>query len=267
MHLSPGQGAVSPGDRGELHLETGKATRDALGARTLAELRALPAETLVAELSRHHHITVDGYVLSMTPCESYAAGLHNEEAQLHGFNREEAAPFILFNQANARTYERKLRQFFPEAYADEVLALLPADSDSRARANWADVNSAVLFTYGHWCWQRQALAAGIPSYAYHFSRENGRLGSWHSGEEVYFYGNIPAGSRLYDDWDRSLSDVMKAYFVNFIRTGDPNGQGLPRWEPSAADGTVQELGDAIGPAADPFYPLYDVLDRFYGWGE
>ncbi len=36
-------------------------------------------------MDTEHYITVDGYVLPETPCQSYQKGIHNEEAILHGF--------------------------------------------------------------------------------------------------------------------------------------------------------------------------------------
>ena len=246
-------------------LETGRATKAKYAVESIDELRALSAEQLVGELSRHHHMTVDGYVLPQTPYEAYAQGTHNEEAQLHGFNREESAPFILFDQANMKNYEGKVRAAFEEPYASQILALYPATTDAEARRNWADIYTAVLFTYGHWCWERQALASGIPTYVYYFTKDNGRLGAWHSGEEIYLYGNIPEKSKLFTDSDRTLSDAMKRYYLNFICTGDPNGEGLPQWSASAGEGQLLEWGERIESVTAPYMELYAILDEMYGY--
>jgi len=143
--------------------------------------------------------------------------------------------------------------------AKRVLALYPASTDAEARRNWAEIYSAFYFTYGHAVWERQA--AGIPSYEYLFIRKNGSLGDWHSGEEVYFYGNIPAGSGLYNEADRKLSETMQQYFVNFIRAGDPNGEGLPEWPVNTGtENRLLALDETIRMETDPFAMLYPVLD-------
>ena len=243
-------------------LKTGNETLHRFGVSNVEELRQLDAEKLVVAADQVHHMAVDGYVLPVTPYEAYAAGHHNEEAILHGFNADEGTPFILFEQANLKNYEQKVRNYFGD-YADEVLAQYPAATDTEAKQNWTDIYSAVYFSHGHYCWVGQALANGVPSYEYYFSKDNGRLGPWHSGEEVYCYHNIPDGSKLYDDADRELSDLFSDYFVNFIKTGDPNGPGLPRWEKSNEDRLLLELGDRVGPVADPYTPVYGILDRMY----
>ena len=247
----------------ESALRAGEDTKRRFQAETIQELRAIPAEKLAGEMNTHHHITVDKYVLPQSPFEAYAQGIHNEEAQLHGFNRDESAPFILFGQADLRNYEGKIRAAFGEAYAPRVLALYPAATDGEARKNWADIYTAVLFTYGHHCLEQQALRNGIPSYVYYFTKDNGRLGAWHSGEEVYLYGNIPEGSSLYSQDDRRLSDIMQQYLLNYIRTGDPNGEGLPSWPKSAGDGKIMELGEEVTYREAPYRELYAILDELY----
>ena len=196
-------------------LADGKKTKERLGVSTIEELRALPAEKIVGEMAVQHHITVDGYALTKTPYEAYAAGECNEEALMHGFNGEEAAPFI-------------------------------------------------LFSYGHYCLARQGQENNVPSYVYWFTKTNGRLGDWHSGEEVYLYGNIPEDSRLYDARDRELSAQMKQYFMNFIKTGDPNGSGLPAWDEVSGDLRVMEFGDETAMRDDPYAALHEIMDEMYG---
>ncbi len=240
-------------------------TKKRYNVSTIEELRAIPAEKLASEMNYHHHMTVDGYVLTETPYESYAKGIHNEEAQMHGYNRDEAAPFILFSQGNLRNYEKKVRGFFKGSYADRMLEIFPASTNEEARKNWAHINNIVLFTYGHWCWERQALKNGIPSYVYYFTKQNGRLSAWHSGEEVYLYGNIPEKSSLYDAEDRELSRVWLQYFKNFITAGDPNGSGLPRWERSSGNGKVLNLDSQISVQDAPYQDAYKVLDDMYGF--
>ena len=246
-------------------LAAGRQIKERFGVSSIAELRQLDAETLVSAADRIHHMTVDGYVLPETPYESYRRDVHNEEAILHGFNAQEGTAFILFDNANQKNYAEKVERMFGDL-AEDALSLYPAADDAQAKANWIDLYSAYFFSYGHYCWSRQAADCGIPCYEYYFTKENGRLGPWHSGEEVYCYGNIPASSRLYDESDRELSEIFCSYFANFCKTGDPNGPGLPPFAPTADGRTVLELGAQVSPVSDPYLPIYELFDKIYNYG-
>ena len=245
-------------------LESGRELKARHGVTSVAELRALSAEELVAEADTQHHMTIDGYALTETPYESYRRGVYNEQAILHGYNSEESGPFILFSQASMKDYESRIRSYFGD-FSDEILANYPASTDDEARAYWAEVYGAIFFDYPHYCLNRLAVENGIPVWEYYFSRHNGRLGPWHSGEEVYCFGNIPEGSRLYDARDRELSAQMLRYWANFAATGDPNGAELPFWEQNTASGRLMEFGDETKMIDEREHALFAVLDAMQGF--
>ena len=245
-------------------LASGRELKERFSASSVQELRAISAETLTVEAFTQHHVTVDGYVLTETPYESYRNGRFNEEAILHGYNSEESGPFIILGHANLKNYEEKVRGYFGE-YADEVLRLYAPTTDSEADAYWAAIYGAIFFNYPHYCLNRLATENGIPVYEYCFSKRNGRLGPWHSGEMMYFYGNIPEQSAIFDDGDRALSRTVMAYIRNFARSNDPNGSGLPVWEQSPDSTQVLSLDERVGMTDEPFLAFYDILDRMQGW--
>jgi para-nitrobenzyl esterase len=85
-------------------------------------------------------------------------------------------------------------------------------------------------------------ANGSPVYRYRFSyvqtamRERMRAGAPHGGEIAFVFGTLTArpGAALSAE-DQEVSRLAQAYWVNFAKTGDPNGAGLPVWprhEPS-----------------------------------
>ena len=82
---------------------------------------------------------------------------------------------------------------------------------------------------------------------------------------MYFYGNIPEQSAIFDDGDRALSRTVMAYIRNFARSNDPNGSGLPVWEQSPDSTQVLSLDERVGMTDEPFLAFYDILDRMQGW--
>ena len=249
-------------------LKSGRELMERYGCKTADELRAIPAEKLVNEAYTQHHMTVDGYALTQSPYDSYKNGVHNEEAALHGCNSEESGPFIIFSGANLKNFESKVRDHFRDE-ADAVLALYPVTTDKEAADAWAEIWGAIFFDHPHYRLARLESECGIPSYQYFFTKHNGRLGPWHSGEEVYFYGNIPDDSRLFDERDRELAEQMTSYFANFIKTGDPNGEGLPEWKVNASSNDLLELGDETRMIEERRIKLFEILDRIDvpGWFE
>ena len=104
---------------------------------------------------------------------------------------------------------------------------------------------------------------GKPCYEYYFTKKNNIISDYHAGELPYAYGNLWRHPGLYDESDNKLSDIMQQYWVNFVKTGDPNGEGLPRWEMKTADQTkLINLDNNIQMVEDPNLAIYDVLDKY-----
>jgi para-nitrobenzyl esterase len=52
--------------------------------------------------------------------------------------------------------------------------------------------------------------------------------------------------RDWEEWDYELADITSSYWANFMKTGNPNGKGLPEWLPSKSGALAYiDLGDEI----------------------
>ncbi|WP_417451115.1 carboxylesterase/lipase family protein [Kordiimonas sp.] len=95
---------------------------------------------------------------------------------------------------------------------------------------------------------RQANQAGGQAYVYEFSRKrpgSEQLKAYHGAEIPYVFGTHDAWLPTTEE-DRNLTEVMMSYWVNFARTGNPNGLGLPDWQPYHKQAPyIQELADLI----------------------
>lgn len=253
--------------------ETGGEIRKALGASDLEALRALPAEKLMNTRFPNDSLTVDGYAVAEQPCDSYARGANHEQALLQGFNVHEADFFCMSRKVDAENYAEALRPMYGD-WAEAAAAAFPAtpqepfyhyliDPGGTAKGSYDACVSAAWFAYSHYNWARLLRPRGVPVYTYYFTKDNGGMGCNHAGELPYFFGKLDRSSGNYDERDYSLSDTMRQYYVNFVKTGDPNGEGLPAWpEAAEAPDRVLELGAEIRVIPDPYLALYPLIDRF-----
>ena len=79
------------------------------------------------------------------------------------------------------------------------------------------------------------LAGGTVERAADAAEAPKAIGAPHACEIEYCMGNL----HLVDDYswtseDFKVSETMQNYFANFIKTGNPNGEGLPKWDAAEA---------------------------------
>ena len=82
---------------------------------------------------------------------------------------------------------------------------------------------------------------------------------------LYFYGNIPVSSRVFDDSDRALQRTILDYVKTFAANGDPNGPDLPLWTDDPDGAAILELGETVGMMPEKYLALYAILDKMTGW--
>lgn len=76
--------------------------------------------------------------------------------------------------------------------------------------------------------------AGVPVYSYRFSyvaQSINRTGAGHASDIPFFFDTqaIKYGDKT-TMRDNAMGDTISSYLVNFVKTGNPNGRGLARWE-------------------------------------
>jgi para-nitrobenzyl esterase len=78
----------------------------------------------------------------------------------------------------------------------------------------------------------------------------------------YAYGNLWRHADRYDKADRELSDKMQNYWVNFVKSGNPNGDNLPKWEQyTQKQKQVIQFDSEVKMIDDPYEALYAYLDK------
>ncbi|MBN1239746.1 MAG: carboxylesterase family protein [Gammaproteobacteria bacterium] len=213
-----------------------------LGAESIAQLRALPADEVQQKL-RGAGVVIDGHVLPEDVSAVFAEGRQNDVDVLVGSNADEGS---FFPGGPAAEQFRNQQSARWGALADRFFEQYPAGTDEQAAAA-----SAAAFRDGT-AWHMRLFASyqaeqGNEAWVYYFAQdpppadEQRPLGATHAAEVPYVFNNIgelplfPDGSdpekAARSEPDLKLADMMSSYWVNFARTGDPNGPGLPEWPP------------------------------------
>lgn len=254
-------------------IEQGDMVRKEFNVSSSDELRNIPADELITTSTKQSSMTIDGYALTEMPYLTYEKGENHEQALLNGFNTKESDAFLLGTEATSENYVSLLEDALGP-YASDMAKVVPANSPQRDQHFIVDAlgdakgalnisYSALWFSYSHYVWNNYLVAQNVPCYEYYFSKTNNALSNYHAGEIPYAYGNLWRHPGLYDEEDYALSEIMQQYWVNFAKTGNPNGEGLPEWKMRSADqDQLLQLDTEIKMIDDPNTELYKIIDLY-----
>jgi para-nitrobenzyl esterase len=255
------------------------AAQEAFGTTSIAELRALPAADIHAKL-RGQGMIVDGKIITEDLSKTFAEGRQNKVDVISGSNGDEGSftggfgPPVTLESWNAGAAQR-----WGEA-AELGKAAYPATTDAEAKAVASMPFSDTLAWHMRLFADKQA-ATGEQAWTYWFTHEppydEGRpdLKDGHTAEIPYVFDNLaaprtyPAGSSVElmagNPREEAFADQVSQYWVNFARTGNPNGPGLPHWPTMAELGASESMildaeGSGKGPWLTPAQiALYDAI--------
>ncbi|MEZ4699025.1 MAG: carboxylesterase family protein [Rhodothermales bacterium] len=247
---------------------SGAAFAEARGAKTLAQLRAMPAEDLMKPVQNQPPARfgpiIDGYFLTEDVAATFARGAQHDVPTLTGLNADEGSASPTYGRIPAAEWRTQLERRYG-ADTDAFLALYPAGTDEQAGtsqiASSRDQGVVAMYLWA----EERARTASTPAYLYYFDRgmpwpEFPRFGAYHTGEMPYVFNNLDRVKRPWEAVDRKLADQMSSYWVNFVTTGNPNGRGLPAWAAyDAGDAPFQRLAIDIAPMALPDPDRFTLL--------
>jgi len=280
--------------------EAGLELQNSLGISSLAEMRALSADQiLAASLPRTQGIwksylrpvttglsvydaanpIVDGYVMPEAPLTAFVSGRAADIPLVAGSVRDDGTALPrLDSLAKYRAYAEET---FGQEQAAEALRLYPATTDAEAwTASWKLLADQVFY-WPTWTSARlQSRYMNSPAWYYDFVRappipadsdivEKDFAGAFHLVGLLYAFGNLEVWPWNWTDADRVVSKKMMQSWVHFIKTGNPvdSEDGDDAWPALGANRDLVKIwGDDGEGLASPDQHTRDIVafwDRYY----
>ncbi len=252
----------------------------AVGADSLAALRAMSAEQIQEALTKARGIrfstSLDGYFLPKPLIAIYEAGEQAKVPLLAGSNSQEqpARAVLGEGEPTPETLANAIRKFYGDQ-ADNVLKAYAAANTDEVYEAATHLASSRFVGFSTWKWtELQMKTGGKPVYRYLYAHprpaylgipgqppppappaaqhSSGPHGAAHSAEIQYAMGNLDLDKRYtWEPADYEVSKTIQAYFVNFIKTGNPNGPGVPEWPQYSPNTNYERMRIDVQSHAEP----------------
>ncbi|OJW17616.1 carboxylesterase family protein [Mucilaginibacter sp. 44-25] len=209
--------------------EAGLKTAEKLGAHSLKELRNLPADVLLKQFGGRP--IIDGYVLPKSIADIFAAGQENPVTLLSGWNEDDA---FVGKLLSATDYRADLKAKHRDDY-EQWLKHFPGNTDEQAERSQINISRDLTFGIQNYTWANVQAGKGKKVFLYRFTRRMPatgdfiKYGAFHTAEVPYAFNNLRFVNRPFEQVDRQLANEISSYWVNFVKTGNPNGKSLPVW--------------------------------------
>lgn len=269
--------------------EAGEKFAKGINKSSLEALRAMPAEDLLNATSKLGYgsfpVDVDGYFFPESPLQIFKEGKQAHVPLLVGWNSAEMNYHMLLQneEPTVENYTKAVKKMYGDQ-AEEALKVYHASTDAEVIPAATALASDLFIAYSTWKWSDEASkTGGKPVFRYFFERPRPQMrpemgnaqaglaggvirdttgiktpppppatGAVHSAEIEYALGNLPT-NRVYD-WqpeDFQVSTIMQMFFANFIKTGNPNGLGVPQWPAVNNQKGVQVMHINVNSKAEP----------------
>ncbi|MBZ4656880.1 MAG: para-nitrobenzyl esterase [Bacteroidota bacterium] len=224
-----------------------------IGKKNLKELRSLSSDELLQISGRRDlpsfGVVVDGYFLPENPIAIFEKGEQAHVPLLAGWNSMEGHYSAVLGKAEPTiaNFEKAIREKYPD-FADGLLRVYRPASDKEVPIVASEFAGDMFISFGTWnLSDMHASTVAKPVYRYYFTHPRPGYkgqpqnvdplyrGASHSAEIEYVLGNLPVND-VYDfqSEDYLVSSLAQTFFANFILTGNPNGAGVPDWNPVRA---------------------------------
>ncbi len=223
--------------------------------QALADLRKIPADDLVKGGGGP---TIGTPVYPVNYPTALAHELASDVPTLTGMTWDDFGPPAKYDPYTTPELLRKrIARICPPDRLAEALAQYPATNNAQAREQWKLIGNQIrMADIFNWARER-ARTSSTPAYTYMFTQAQPfepEKGAYHASDLNYEFDQVAVSKATWQEQDRAVAKQVSTYWANFVKTGNPNGPGLPSWPAFQSDApATMYLGtnSAFAPIASP----------------
>ncbi len=247
------------------------------GIGSLAEARQMPAMELIRLEDEilgpgvHFEPAIDDVVIRETNFSAYLNDHHLRVPVIAGYNRGEAESFAKAFSKPVETveeYEEYAKGF--GNCAGEFKRLCHVENEEDVRKLFSG-DAMLDMIAGARLFGAIQDGQGRKTYLYEFDADipgEDNAGSYHGSEMWFAYDSLARCWRPFTGKHYDLARQISSYWVNFVKTGDPNGRDtigeeLPEWKSfTCENGFIMEFKDVPEPSESPMDELMKFRIRY-----
>jgi carboxylesterase 2 len=229
-------------------LAQGESFLASLNVSTIKEARALPYSDVLTGFQNsafQFTATLDHYAIPDTYLNTLLKGAANDVPIMTGNTKDESGATYGLNISLA-TYEANLNATYSGQWVKRFFEAYPANDTTAGgqyNSQWTDRSKVGTYLWTQ-LWYK-ASKQPVWTYIWDHAPPGQTAGAYHESEINYVLNNLYGTDLPWTANDYIIAGKMNGYWANFIKTGNPNGNGLVNWLETSNDETVQRVGDAF----------------------
>jgi para-nitrobenzyl esterase len=241
--------------------KSGLAFMGKMKASNITELRSKSAEELIA-VGGSFGPAFDGYVIPSDVFAAFKEGQFNDVSMMAGWVTGDGSLFGDKTLTPEKYREQAVKNYGD--MAENYLKLFPGNTSDQIAAALKEISLIQFAGLPAHLW---AGFSKSKAYIYQFSHVPAEkpgfpdYGAFHTSEVPFALHTLHLWKRPWREVDFDVENTMNSYWVNFVKTGNPNGKGLPEWASyDKSSGNIMEIGDQPRLSKGLYKSKFDFLE-------